>query len=84
MRTMTATIREAKAKLSKLLESAQRGEEVIITSHGKPQARLVPIAHTRGGALDMDRIRKLAKRGWTGKHGPTGTDLIRADRDGRP
>jgi prevent-host-death family protein len=33
---------EAKNKLSELLDLAERGEEVVITRHGKAVARLVP------------------------------------------
>lgn len=32
---------EAKTKLSELLDRVERGEEVLITRHGKPVARLV-------------------------------------------
>jgi prevent-host-death family protein len=37
--------REAKAKFAELLQSAERGESVTITRHGKPVARIVPIDH---------------------------------------
>ncbi len=80
---MTASIREAKAKLSQLLDSAERGEEVIITSNGKPRARLVPVPAQRRGGFDWDKIRRLAKKGRTGKRGPDATQIIselRADR----
>ena len=33
---------EAKNKLSMLLDAVERGEEVVITRHGKAVARLVP------------------------------------------
>ncbi|WP_407050525.1 type II toxin-antitoxin system Phd/YefM family antitoxin [Methyloraptor flagellatus] len=33
---------EAKNKLSALLDHVVRGEEVVITRHGRPVARLVP------------------------------------------
>jgi prevent-host-death family protein len=33
---------EAKNKLGQLLDQVERGEEVIITRHGKPVARLDP------------------------------------------
>ncbi|MCG5052891.1 MAG: type II toxin-antitoxin system prevent-host-death family antitoxin [Myxococcales bacterium] len=36
-------IHEAKTHLSRLLEQAHRGEDVIIAKDGKPYARLVPI-----------------------------------------
>jgi prevent-host-death family protein len=34
---------EAKTKLSELLDMVERGEEVTITRHGAPIARLVPV-----------------------------------------
>ena len=37
-------VHEAKTQLSKLLERAHRGEEVVICKGGKPFARLVPLA----------------------------------------
>ncbi len=33
---------EAKNKLSALLDRVEQGEEIIITRHGRPVARLVP------------------------------------------
>lgn len=33
---------EAKNKLSALIDSVERGEEIVITRHGKAVARLVP------------------------------------------
>jgi len=36
-------IHEAKTHLSKLLERAHSGEEVVISKGGKPWARLVPL-----------------------------------------
>ena len=35
---------EAKTKLSKLVERAEAGEDIVIARNGKPVARLVPIA----------------------------------------
>jgi prevent-host-death family protein len=40
----TATVREAKAHLSRLLDLARLGQATIITSRGKAVARLVPIS----------------------------------------
>jgi prevent-host-death family protein len=42
-----SNIHEAKSNLSRLLEKAVAGEEVIIAKAGKPVARLVP--YERGG-----------------------------------
>ena len=37
---------EAKTTLSKLVERAEAGEEIVIARNGKPVARLVPVAGT--------------------------------------
>jgi prevent-host-death family protein len=39
----TFTVHDAKTNLSKLIESAERGEEVIIARGKNPAVRLVPI-----------------------------------------
>jgi prevent-host-death family protein len=39
---MNVGVFEAKARLSELLQEVKSGKEVVITSHGKPVARLVP------------------------------------------
>ena len=38
---------EAKTHLPQLLERVAKGEEFTITKHGKPVARLVPVATTK-------------------------------------
>ncbi len=40
-------IHEAKTHLSRLLEEAEAGEEIIIARHGRPVARLMPVRTTR-------------------------------------
>lgn len=41
------SVTEAKALLSLLVEDAIRGEETIITKHGKPVAKIVPIENSK-------------------------------------
>jgi prevent-host-death family protein len=43
----TVTIHAAKTQLSKLIERALAGEEVIIARRDKPVARLVPLDDTK-------------------------------------
>jgi prevent-host-death family protein len=45
----TVNIHEAKTHLSKLVEEANEGKEVIIAKAGKPMARLVPVRTGRKG-----------------------------------
>jgi prevent-host-death family protein len=56
---------EAKTHFSELLEKVEAGEEITITRHGLPVARLVPIAkhYTREDrCAAIDRIAKLRER----------------------
>ena len=55
-----SNVREAKTQLSKLIQQARAGEEVIIATAGKPVVRLVPI-----GQQQPPVQRQLG--GWTGK-----------------
>ncbi|MGL4323148.1 MAG: type II toxin-antitoxin system Phd/YefM family antitoxin [Beijerinckiaceae bacterium] len=52
---------EAKTKLSELLDRVERGEEIIITRHGKPVARLVGDAHKTDKDLGT-RFRSMRDR----------------------
>lgn len=52
---------EAKTKLSELLDRVERGEEIVITRHGKPVARLVADAGAGDEKLGM-RFRAMRER----------------------
>ncbi len=52
-------IHDAKTNLSKLLERAMNGEEVVIAKAGKPMVRLVPVREKRESCFGMD-----AGKGW--------------------
>jgi prevent-host-death family protein len=75
---------EAKNTLGSLLDRVERGEEVVITRHGKPVARLVP----NTGGIDRaqahaaaERIRARAAKLKAGFD----WEALKADRDaGRP
>jgi prevent-host-death family protein len=43
---MIATLRESKARLSELVALANSGEEVLITDHGQPKARLLSVSES--------------------------------------
>lgn len=58
MAEAVVNIYEAKTALSKLVERAAAGEEIIIAKAGKPRARLVPLA-------DRGELRRPG--GWEGK-----------------
>ncbi len=44
----TVTIHQAKTNLSKLIERASEGEEIIIARGSKPVAKLVPLGAVKG------------------------------------
>jgi prevent-host-death family protein len=55
---------EAKNTLGTLLDLVQQGEEVVITRHGKPVARLVPEVSVRDRSearAAVERIRSRAR-----------------------
>ncbi len=43
----TVSLYEAKTQLSRLVDRAAEGEEIIIAKSGRPRARLVPLEDTR-------------------------------------
>ena len=54
---------EAKTHLSELLEKVEAGEEITITRHGAPVAKLVPVRkeiRPEERVAAIDRIQKLA------------------------
>lgn len=74
--TVQVNVYEAKTKLSALLSQVAAGEEVVIARHGRPVARLVPVAErparrTPGGwksrvwiADDFDKLDEQSVRDW--------------------
>lgn len=54
---VTAGVAELKASLSEYLRLVKGGEEVIVTDHGRPIARLAPIERTNGPTdAEMDEL----------------------------
>jgi prevent-host-death family protein len=48
MKPCVVTVHQAKTTLSRLLQKASNGEEVIIARGSKPVAKLVPIGEVKG------------------------------------
>lgn len=48
---MQVNVHEAKTQLSKLIEAALRGEEVVIARRGKAVVRLAPVEERRRGMV---------------------------------
>ncbi len=60
-------IQEARRRLSKLVDDAERGESVVITRHGKKVARIEPVRKAGGRTLpDLSKFRQSIKAGGKG------------------
>jgi prevent-host-death family protein len=55
---------EAKTRLSRLVDDAAAGEEIVICKSGKPKARLLPLGteRTTRAGLDCGRGRSRSRR----------------------
>lgn len=63
---MKITVSEAKGQLTELVRRAEAGDEVILTRHGHPAVRLVPVARPldraqRRALLEAARAAGVAK-----------------------
>jgi len=56
---MQVNMLEAKSQLSKLVQAAQDGEDVVIAKNGVPVARLLPFRKP-GGLKGWGRLKKTA------------------------
>jgi prevent-host-death family protein len=56
----TVNIHAAKTQLSRLVEAAAAGEEIVIAKAGKPRARLVPLADQKK-RRELGRLRGKIK-----------------------
>lgn len=75
----------AKNTLGALLDRVELGEEIVITRHGRPVARLVP----NSGGIDREQARaaadRIRMRAAELKVGPFDWKALKEDRDaGRP
>jgi len=72
---MEINVKEARNKISALLDLTQKGEEVLISRRGKKVARLVPVADAEKRLPDLSAFRaSIAIKG---------APLSRAVLDGR-
>lgn len=63
---MHVSVTEAKGQLTELVRRAQAGDDIVLTRHGHPAVRLVPVqpasdAATRRALLDRVRAAGAAK-----------------------
>jgi prevent-host-death family protein len=73
---------EAKNKLGQLLDLVERGEEIIITRHGKEVARLVPPQKAVNRDQARAAILRIRERAEGLKHGPFEWSEWKSYRDG--
>ena len=82
---MQFSIREARQKLSHLLNAVEQGEEVEITRHGRVVARLTP-PREQLDDRSVPALRAAERKALRASLPPTRTsaaELIRQDRDER-
>lgn len=73
-------VRTARDGLSRLLDQAAQGHEVIITCDGRPKAMLVSVRSARRAfTVDWDLLASMPLR----ETAPSAEELIREDRDKR-
>lgn len=75
-------VAEAKAKFSEMLRRAGAGEEIVVTSHGRPVARILPPADARPSReqwiADLMEFRRSRKG-----IGATREEIVQWIREGR-
>lgn len=80
---MIATLEQTQADLVKLLGMVQQGEEVVITSHGRPVAKLTGVPQTTptpNREAWLAELGQLRQRLSTGKTGLTVEQILDEDR----
>lgn len=80
---MTATLEQTQSDLLRLIDLAQRGEEVVITREGRAVAKLTGVPQPQAVPDRRAWLAKLAdlrERLATGKTGPTVEQILDEDR----
>jgi prevent-host-death family protein len=62
---MKVSVRQLKDHLSEHLRKVQRGQSIVVTSHGKPVARLSPVPNELGSGIKRMLDEGIAR--WNGK-----------------
>jgi prevent-host-death family protein len=71
---MSVGIKELKAKLSSYVDLVQKGDEIVVTEHGKEVAMVIPFSPER---RLVSKLMKSGKASWSGGK-PEGLTDIRA------
>ncbi|WP_088348110.1 MULTISPECIES: type II toxin-antitoxin system prevent-host-death family antitoxin [Rhodomicrobium] len=84
---MQISVTEAKGQLTELVRRAEAGDEVILTRHGQPAVRLVPVkpvVDTKSRRVLLDRVRASATaKATAGPNAARSQDFLYGD-DGLP
>jgi prevent-host-death family protein len=72
---MNIPISDAKAQLTELVRRAEAGEDIVLTRHGHPVTRLVPVRHIPGTAEKRALFADIMQSGRTKA---TGEDAARS------
>jgi len=76
---------EAKNTLGSLLDRVEQGEEIVITRHGKPVARLGPCSNPIDENAARTALARIRARAVQEGFKDLSWDTLKADRDsGRP
>jgi prevent-host-death family protein len=71
MRASEFAVADAKARFSELLARAEAGEQITIKRHGRPVARIAPLADDHDAAITRRRKAREDFTRWRRLHGPT-------------
>ena len=85
----TVTAFEAKTRFGELLDRVGRGEEIVITRHEKPVARIGPeglrnLEHVRQAVSALHEVRRRIASRTKGRGKLSDTDVRSAIEEGRP
>ncbi len=61
----TVGIRDLKAHLSEYIQRVKSGQSIVVTEHGKPVGRILPVGMSLESRLEM--LRKAGLVEWSGK-----------------
>ncbi len=83
---MQISVTDAKAQLTELVRRAEAGDEVVLTRHGQPAVRLVPVRARPDAAARravLDAVRAKAGQGLPGPDAARSQDFLYGE-DGLP
>jgi len=60
---MRVSVSDAKGQLTELVRRAEAGDEVVLTRHGQPAVRLVPVRRVRDGTARQKLLEAARKAG---------------------